>query len=56
MLAGLVPYVRLERWRHGPRKRAQLRALREAPAHWVVEIAEVGTFAIGSLRYRTLVL
>lgn len=56
MLAGVVPYVRLERWRHGPRKRAQLRSLRDLPAHFVVEIAEVGSFAIGSWRYRTLVL
>lgn len=56
MLAGVLPYIGLERRRHGPRKRAQLRALREAPAHWVVEIAEVGTFVVGSLRYRTVVL
>jgi GT2 family glycosyltransferase len=56
MLAGVVPYVALERWRHGPRKRSQLRSLREMPAHFVVELAEVGSFAIGSWRYRTLVL
>ena len=56
MLAGVIPYVRLERWRHGPRRRAQLRSLRELPAHFVVEVAEVGSFAIGSWRYRTLVL
>jgi hypothetical protein len=56
MLAGVIPYVRLERWRHGPRKRAQLRSLRELPAHFVVEVAEVGSFAIGSWRYRTFVL
>ena len=55
-LAGVIPYVALERWRHGPRKRSQLRSLREMPAHFVVELAEVGSFAIGSWRYRTLVL
>ena len=56
MLAGVIPYVRLERWRHGPRRRAQLRSLRELPAHFVVEVAEVGSFAVGSWRYRTLIL
>jgi GT2 family glycosyltransferase len=56
MLAGVVPYVAFERWRHGPRKRSQLRSLREMPGHFVVELAEVGSFAVGSWRYRTLVL
>jgi GT2 family glycosyltransferase len=56
MLAGLIPYIQLERYRHGPRKRAQLRAVREMPGHWVVEIAEVGTFVVGSVRYRTILL
>ena len=46
----------LERWRHGPTARAQLRAIREIPGHWVVETSEVGTFLLGSLHYRTLVL
>jgi len=55
-LLGVLPYASLERWRHGPDRRAQLRAIRETPGHWVVEIAEVGTFLLGSLRYRTLVL
>ena len=56
MLAGLYPYLRIERWRHGPSKRQQLRSLRELPAHFVVELAEVGTFAVGSVRYRTVLL
>lgn len=56
LLAGVVPYVRLERWRHGPSRRQQLRSLHEVPTHFVVEIAEVATFAVGSVRYRTLLL
>jgi GT2 family glycosyltransferase len=56
MLVGVVPYIRLERWRHGPAKRQQLRALREVPSHWVVEVAEIATFVRGSIRYRTLLL
>jgi GT2 family glycosyltransferase len=56
MLIGAVPYMQLERFRHGRRKRAQLRAIREMPGHWVVEIAEVGTFVTGSVRYRTVLL
>jgi GT2 family glycosyltransferase len=55
-LLGVLPYASLERWRHGPTRRAQVRAIREIPGHWVVEIAEVGTFLAGSLRYGTLVL
>ena len=55
-LLGVLPYASLERWRHGPARRAQLRSIREIPGHWVVEIAEVGTFLLGSLRYGTLVL
>jgi GT2 family glycosyltransferase len=56
LLAGVIPYVRFERWRHGPSKRQQLRALRELPAHWLVEVVEVTTFVRGSIRYRTLLL
>jgi GT2 family glycosyltransferase len=56
MLAGLYPYVQIERRRHGLGKRQQLRSMRELPAHWVVELAEVGTFLAGSVRYRTLLL
>jgi hypothetical protein len=56
MLVGVIPYVRLERWRHGPSKRQQLRSIRELPTHFVVEIAEVATFVGGSLRYRTVLL
>jgi GT2 family glycosyltransferase len=53
-LAGVIPYIRLERWRHGPSKDQQLRSLREIPGHFVVEVAEVATFVAGSLRYRTI--
>jgi glycosyltransferase involved in cell wall biosynthesis len=56
MLLGLYPYFRIERYRHGTAKRQQLRAIREMPAHWVVEMAEVGTFLVGSVRYRTVLL
>ena len=56
MIAGALPYVNIERWRHGPSKRQQLRSLRELPAHFVVELAEVATFAAGSVRYRTVLL
>ena len=56
ILAGAIPYVGLERRRHGPSKQQQLRSLRELPAHFVVELAEVATFAAGSVRYRTLLL
>jgi GT2 family glycosyltransferase len=56
MVLGAIPYVRLECWRHGPARRQQLRSLREVPTHLVVELAEVATFAVGSVRYRTLLL
>jgi GT2 family glycosyltransferase len=55
-LVGLWPYFRIERWRHGSSKRQQLRAIREMPAHWVVEVAELATFIRGSMRYRTVLL
>jgi GT2 family glycosyltransferase len=56
MLVGLLPYLQIERRRHGSGWRHQVRALRELPAHLVVELAEVGSFARGSVRYRTLLL
>jgi GT2 family glycosyltransferase len=56
MLLGTLPYVQLERWRHGTAKREQARALKELPSHWIIELAEVATFIRGSLRYRTLLL
>jgi GT2 family glycosyltransferase len=56
MLLGLYPYFRIERYRHGTAKRQQLRAIAEMPSHWVIEIAEVGTFVVGSVRYRTVLL
>jgi glycosyltransferase involved in cell wall biosynthesis len=55
-LAGLWPYYMVERKRHGESLPGRVRALREMPAHWVVEIAEIGRFVRGSVRYRTLVL
>jgi GT2 family glycosyltransferase len=55
-LAGVLPYVALERRRHGPSRRQQARSLLELPTHFVVELAEVATFAAGSVRYRTLLL
>jgi glycosyltransferase involved in cell wall biosynthesis len=55
-LVGLYPYFRIERYRHGTPRRNQLRAVREMPGHFVVELAEVATFAVGSVRYRTLLL
>ena len=56
LLAGAIPYVRLERWRHGPSRRQQARSLMELPTHLAVELAEVATFAAGSVRYRSLLL
>lgn len=56
LVTGAVPYVMFERWRHGPSRRQQLRSLRELPGHFVVELAEVATFAWGSARYRTILL
>ncbi|HKP92109.1 MAG TPA: glycosyltransferase [Thermoleophilaceae bacterium] len=55
-LAGLYPYFRVERYRHGTPRANQVRAIREMPAHLVVELAEVATFVVGSVRYRTLLL
>lgn len=55
-LAGVWPYFLIERDRHGTSRPQRLRAIREMPAHLVVELAEVVTFIIGSVRYRTLLL
>jgi GT2 family glycosyltransferase len=55
-LLGVLPYLETERWRHGTAKREQLRALKELPSHWLIELAEVATFARGSLRYGTVLL
>lgn len=55
-LLGLWPFYMEDRLRHGPGRRARVRALREMPGHWLVEMAEVGRFVQGSIRYRTLVL
>lgn len=55
-VVGLYPYFRVERYRHGAPRANQLRSIREMPGHLVVELAEVATFAVGSVRYRTLLL
>jgi GT2 family glycosyltransferase len=55
-LVGLYPYFRIERYRHGPARRQQLRAIREMPTHFLVELAEIATFVVGSVRYRTPLL
>jgi hypothetical protein len=55
-LVGLIPYFQRERYRHGTAKREQLRSTREMPAHLVVDLAELATFAVGSARYRTVLL
>jgi GT2 family glycosyltransferase len=55
-LLGLLPYVQIERRRHGIAAAQQLRTLHELPAHWLVELAEIGSFVRGSLRYRTILL
>ena len=52
----VLPYVSVERGRFGRGPRARLRVLRHLPELWLVELAEVATFARGSLRYRTLLL
>jgi hypothetical protein len=55
-VVGLVPYFQRERYRHGPGRRAQLRSTWEMPGHWLVDLAELATFAAGSVRYRTILL
>jgi hypothetical protein len=55
-LAGLWPYYMVERRRHGDSVAARARAIREMPAHWLVDVAEIGRFVRGSVRYRTVVL
>jgi hypothetical protein len=46
----------LERKRFGASPRQRLRAIRRLPQLWLVEMAEIGTFLRGSIRYRTLLL
>lgn len=52
----LLPYCQLERYRFGRSPRQQLRALKWMPQFWLIELAEIVTFARGSIRYRTLLL
>ena len=56
MAAGFLAFAWVDRHRHGPGLRPRLRALCESPAHWTVELIELGIFARGSIRYRTLLL
>lgn len=51
-----LPFVRHELTRHGMRPRRVLRALIEAPARLITDLAEVIALARGSLRHRTLFL
>jgi len=55
-LLGLWLYYMTERNRYGRSAGARSRAIREMPAHWLIEMAEIGWFIRGSVRYRTLVL
>jgi glycosyltransferase involved in cell wall biosynthesis len=55
-LAVVSPYYMMERMRYGESRRGRVRAIREMPVRCLVEIAEVGRFVRGSLRYRTVVL
>jgi GT2 family glycosyltransferase len=55
-LLALLPYYLLEATHFGEAPRARLRAIRRLPQLWFVQIAEVGVFIRGSLRYRTLLL
>jgi len=56
MLAAVVPYYRHERRRFGTSPRERVRMARRMPELWLVEIAEIGTFVRGSVRYRTILL
>ena len=56
MAGGFLAFAWADRHRHGRGLRPQLRALAESPAHWLVELIEIGIFARGSVRYRTLLL
>ena len=55
-LLAVLPYYRIHRHRFGKGPRASLGRARRIPEMWLVDIAEVGTFVEGSIRYRTLLL
>jgi glycosyltransferase involved in cell wall biosynthesis len=51
-----LPYVRNALGRHGSNPRARVRAVTELPGRLVIDAAEMGTLARGSVRHRTLFL
>ena len=55
-LLALLPYYLLEQTHFGGAPRERLRAIRRLPQLWFVEVAEIGVFIRGSLRYRTPLL
>ena len=55
-LLGVAPFYWTMRDRFGPTPRGRVRTLKRLPQLWLVEIAELGTFVRGSVRYRTLLL
>lgn len=55
-LLAVLPYYLLESTHFGSAPRERLRAIRRLPQLWLVEIAEIGVFIRGSLRYRTPLL
>jgi GT2 family glycosyltransferase len=55
-LAALVPYYLGEMNHFGESPRARARVIKRLPQLWLIDMAELGWFALGSLRYRTLLL
>jgi GT2 family glycosyltransferase len=55
VVAGL-PYFLFQRERFPESRRGTLQAVRRIPELWLVDIAEIGTFLRGSVRYRTFLL
>jgi GT2 family glycosyltransferase len=55
-LAAVLPYALAERDHFGDSPRARARVLKRLPQLWLVDMAEIGWFARGSVRYRTLLL
>jgi GT2 family glycosyltransferase len=52
----VLPYYLHESTHFGGAPRERLRAVRRLPQLWAVEIAEIGVFVRGSVRYRTVLL
>jgi GT2 family glycosyltransferase len=55
-LLAAVPYVLSARGSYGPSWRGRARALAEVPGRAVVDVAEIGALARGSVEQRTLIL